>query len=60
MESVRLAVEVGDNQLVAELPHPIFESLGLEVGQEVFLIFKLKSIRVCEDSRQQLETCGEK
>jgi ABC-type Fe3+/spermidine/putrescine transport system ATPase subunit len=60
LESVRLAVEVGDNQLVAELPHPIFESLGLEVGQEVFLIFKLKSIRVCEDSRQQLETCGEK
>jgi len=52
LESVRLTVEVGANQLVAELPHHIFERLGLEVGQRVFLILKLKKIKVCEDAGQ--------
>ncbi len=52
LESVRLTVKVGGNQIVAELPHHIFEGTGLEVGQEVFLIFKLKRIRVCEDAGQ--------
>jgi ABC-type Fe3+/spermidine/putrescine transport system ATPase subunit len=51
-ESARLTVKVRGNQIVAELPHHIFESMGLEVGQEIFLIFKLKSMRVCEDAGQ--------
>ncbi len=47
--SVRLSVKVGENQLLAEMPHHIFESMGLEVGQEVFLILKLRRIRVYEN-----------
>ena len=53
LELVRLTVEVGGNQLVAELPYHIFESLDLNVGQGVFLILKLKGMRVCEDVGEQ-------
>ena len=52
LETVSLTVEVGTNQLVAELPHHVLESMGLEVGQEVFLIFKLRAMKVCEDASQ--------
>ena len=51
-ESVTLTVEVGGNQIVAKLPHHIFEGLGLETGQRVFLIFKLKRIKVYENANQ--------
>ena len=47
-ESIRLEVKAGNNQLVAEMPHHTFESMGLEVGQEIFLILKLRGIRVYE------------
>ncbi len=47
--SVRLAVKVGDNELLTEMPHHIFESMGLEVGQKVFLILKLRRIKVYEN-----------
>jgi len=57
--AVRLTIKVKGNQLVAELPLHIFESLGLKVGQEVFLKFKLKRIRVCEDVSQQVSPCDE-
>lgn len=50
LEAVNLTVEVGAHRLMAELPHHIFDSLGLEVGQEVYLIFKLKRIKVCKDT----------
>jgi ABC-type molybdate transport system ATPase subunit len=53
LDLVRLTVAVEGNRLVTELPHHIFESLGLEVGQEVFLILKLKGIKVCEDVGEQ-------
>jgi ABC-type Fe3+/spermidine/putrescine transport system ATPase subunit len=52
-ELVWLTVAVEGNQLVTELPYHIFESLGLEMGQEVFLILKLKGIKVCEDVSEQ-------
>jgi len=51
--TVRLGVEVGENTLQAEMPHDIFEDMDLTVGKEVFLILKLRRIRVFEgkDSR---------
>ncbi len=49
IELIRLTVKVGGNTLVAELPYHIFESLGLEVGQDVFLILKLRKIKVFEE-----------
>lgn len=45
LEAVRLTVEVKGTRLVVELPHHTFENLGLKVGQQVFLIFKLKRIK---------------
>jgi ABC-type Fe3+/spermidine/putrescine transport system ATPase subunit len=55
-ELVRLTVAVDGHQLVTELSHHLFESLGLALGQEVFLILKLKAIKVCEHLSAQEET----
>ncbi len=42
---VKVRVKVGENTLLVELPKDSFNSLGLTVGEEVFLELKLKSIR---------------
>ena len=46
--TVRLKVKVGGNTLQAEMPRDIFEDMDLTVGKEVFLILKLRRIRVFE------------
>ena len=46
---VRLVVKVGENTLQAEMPRDIFEDMDLTVGKEVFLILKLRRIRVYEN-----------
>jgi len=43
---MRLKVKVGGNNLLAELPKDIFEDMGIKIGQEIFLILKLKRLRV--------------
>ncbi len=43
---VRLTIAVGTQCLVTELPRDIFEELEIDVGQEVFLILKLRSLKV--------------
>ncbi len=50
---VRLEVKTGENILLAEMPRDIFEDMDLTVGKEVFLILKLRRIRVFDgkDSR---------
>ena len=45
---VRLELRVGENSLLAEMPHDIFEDMDVGVGKEVFLILKLRRIRVFE------------
>ncbi len=47
-ETVRLKVKAEENNLLAEMPHHIFEDMDLTVGKEVFLILKLRRIRVYE------------
>jgi len=47
--TVRLEVKVGENALLAEMPHHIFEDMDLTVGKEVFLILKLRRIKVYEN-----------
>ena len=42
----RLKVKVGENNLISELPRDIFEDMDIKVGQEVFLILKLRRLRV--------------
>jgi ABC-type sugar transport system ATPase subunit len=43
---IRLKVQVGKNQLLAELPQDIFEEMDIKTGQEVFLIIKLRRLRI--------------
>ena len=47
---VRLEVKVGGKKLLAEIPHHIFEDMDLAEGKEVFIILKLRRIRVYEKS----------
>ena len=48
---VRLEVKVGGKKLLAEIPHHIFEDMDLAEGKEVFIILKLRRIRVYENKR---------
>jgi len=52
-ETVRIGLKAGKLNLLAGMPHHIFEDMSLEVGKEVFLIFKLRRIRVYEDKDSQ-------
>jgi ABC-type sugar transport system ATPase subunit len=46
--TVKLHVKAGENTLWAEMPHDIFDDMDLSIGKEVFLILKLRRIRVYE------------
>jgi ABC-type Fe3+/spermidine/putrescine transport system ATPase subunit len=48
-DAVRIKLQVGETCLLAEMPHHIFEDMDLAVGKEVFLILKLRRIRVYEN-----------
>jgi ABC-type Fe3+/spermidine/putrescine transport system ATPase subunit len=48
-EAVRIELKVGAKNLIAGMPHHIFEDMNLAVGKEVFLILKLRRIRVYEN-----------
>jgi len=43
---VRLEVKVRGKPLLAEMPYNLYENMDLKVGKEVFLILKLRRIRV--------------
>ena len=45
---VRIKVDVGGNQLLAELPTETFNEMDLEVGKEVHVIIKLRRLRYFE------------
>lgn len=46
--TVRMWIGVGEKNLLAEIPQYIFEEMNLAVGREVFLILRLRRIRVFE------------
>jgi ABC-type Fe3+/spermidine/putrescine transport system ATPase subunit len=48
--AVRIGIEVGESNLMAEIPNHIFEEMDMAVGKEVFLILRMRRIRVYEDS----------
>jgi len=48
-DAVRIELRAGENSLTAEVPYHIFEDMDLTVGKEVFLILKLRRIRVYEN-----------
>jgi len=45
----RIEVKVGKKTLLAEMSHRLFEDMDLVLGKEVFLIFKMRRIRVYEN-----------
>ena len=47
-DAVRIKVKAGSNCLLAEMPHHMFEGLDLTVGKDVFVILKLRRIRIYE------------
>jgi len=48
-EAVRIGLKAGAKELTARIPHHIFEDMNLAAGKEVFVILKLRRIRVYED-----------
>ena len=48
--AVRIGIEAGGNNLTAEVPHHIFEEMDLTLGKEVFLILRMRRIRVYENN----------
>jgi ABC-type Fe3+/spermidine/putrescine transport system ATPase subunit len=48
INTVSLEIEVGRQTLVAELPRYIFDEMDLTEGKEVFLILRMRRIRVYE------------
>lgn len=47
-DAVRMQIKTGDNFLLSEMPHHVFENLELEEGREIFLKLKLRRIRIYE------------
>ncbi len=43
---VRLGVKAGRNMLLTELPTDTFQSMDIRVGHEVFLVLKMRTLRV--------------
>lgn len=48
-ETVRIGLEVKNHRLIAEIPYHIFEHMDLEEGKEVYVILRMKKIKVFED-----------
>jgi ABC-type Fe3+/spermidine/putrescine transport system ATPase subunit len=48
-DTVRFCLEVSNNKLVAEIPYHIFEEMDLEKGKEVYIILRMRRIRVFEN-----------
>ena len=46
--TVRIWIDVADTNLMAEIPSYMFEEMSLTVGKEVFLILRMRRIRVYE------------
>ena len=46
---VKIWIEVAENNLMSEIPSYIFEEMNLAVGKEVFLILRMRRIRVYEN-----------
>jgi molybdate/tungstate transport system ATP-binding protein len=50
--TVRIGIQVGDNTLMSEIPLHLFEEMDLTIGKEVYIILRMRRIRVYEDSRR--------
>jgi ABC-type Fe3+/spermidine/putrescine transport system ATPase subunit len=48
-DTVRIQLEVSNNKLVAEIPYHIYEEMDLDTGKEVYIILRMRRIRVFEN-----------
>ena len=46
---MRIHLEIGNNNLVAEIPHHIYADMDLEPGKNVHVILRMKRIRAFEN-----------
>jgi len=46
----RIRVDVAKNQIITEMPNYVFKEMGLNIGKEVFIILRMKRIRVYENN----------
>jgi ABC-type Fe3+/spermidine/putrescine transport system ATPase subunit len=47
--AARIKLKAGENSLTSEVPYHIFEDMDLSTGKEIFLILKLRRIKVYEN-----------
>jgi len=52
-EAVRIGLKAGTKELTARIPHHTFEDMNLVAGKKVFVILKLRRIRVYEDKERR-------
>jgi len=48
-DTVRIRLEVSNNKLVAEIPYHIYKEMDVDTGQEVYVILRMRRIRVFEN-----------
>ena len=48
--TVRIRIQIEDNNIVAEIPQYLFEDMDLTIGKQVFLILRMRRIR-CYESK---------
>ena len=48
---VKISLDVGGKALMSEIPSYIFDEMDLVEGKEVFIILRMRRIRVYESSR---------
>jgi len=58
--TLKIQVKSGENTLRAEMPRHLFEEMSLEVGKEVFVILRLRRIRVFEGKKISYKKAIEK
>ncbi|MHB8105076.1 MAG: ABC transporter ATP-binding protein [Dehalococcoidales bacterium] len=47
-DTVRIRLEVNNNKLIAEIPYHIYEEMDLNTGNDVYVILRMRRIRVFE------------
>jgi ABC-type sugar transport system ATPase subunit len=49
-DTMRVHLEIGNKNLIAEIPHHIYADMDLETGKKVYVILRMKRIRAFEKS----------
>ncbi len=47
-DTMRIYLKIGNNKLISEIPHHIYQDMNLETGKDVHVILRMKRIRAFE------------